>query len=60
MDVQMKSFVRPLFEKSFQVRDLSFWITEEIGLTAAVFIFDLKNKFHRKAIRNFGSLFSLT
>jgi hypothetical protein len=60
MDVQMKNIVRPLFEKSFQVRvDLSFWITEEIGQTAVVCIFDFKNKFHRVAIlRNIGLFFT--
>jgi hypothetical protein len=28
-----ENFVRPIFERCFQVRDFSFWITEGIGLT---------------------------
>jgi hypothetical protein len=36
MAVQMK-FVHPIFERRFQVRDFSFWITEEIGLTGVCF-----------------------
>jgi hypothetical protein len=37
MALQLKNFVRPLFERSFQIRDFSFWITEEIGLTGVSF-----------------------
>jgi hypothetical protein len=36
MAVQMK-FVHPIFERRFQVRDFSFWITEGIGLTGVCF-----------------------
>jgi hypothetical protein len=53
--------VRPLFERCFQVKDFSFWITEGIGLTGAIFIFDLKNKFRRVAVKRiFGSFFTKT
>jgi hypothetical protein len=38
MAVQM-NFVRPLFERCFQVRDFSFRITEWIGLTGVSFNF---------------------
>jgi hypothetical protein len=39
MAVEMKNFVRPIFERCFQVRDFSFWITEEISLTGVSFHF---------------------
>jgi hypothetical protein len=35
MAVQMKIFVLSLFERCFQVRDFSFWITKEIGLSGS-------------------------
>jgi hypothetical protein len=34
-----ENFVRPIFERSFQVRHFSFWITEGIGLTRVIFVF---------------------
>jgi hypothetical protein len=34
-----ENFVRPIFERCFQVRDFSFWITEGIGLTGVSFHF---------------------
>jgi hypothetical protein len=34
-----EKFVRPIFERCFQVRDFSFWITEGIGLTGVSFHF---------------------
>jgi hypothetical protein len=34
-----KNFVRPIFQRSFQVRHFSFWITEGIGLTEVSFHF---------------------
>jgi hypothetical protein len=39
MTVQIKKFVCPLFEKSFQVRPFCIWITERIGLTELHFQF---------------------
>jgi hypothetical protein len=39
MAVQMKNFVRSLFERCIQVRDFTFWITEGIGLTGVSFHF---------------------
>jgi hypothetical protein len=36
---QMKNFVRLLFDRSFQVRDVSYWITEGIGQTGVSFHF---------------------
>jgi hypothetical protein len=48
MAFKMQNFFRPVFERCFQVRNFSFWITKKIGLTG-VFIFDLKNKFRRVA-----------
>jgi hypothetical protein len=39
MAVQMKNFIHLLFERSFQVKDFSFWITEGIGLTGVSFHF---------------------
>jgi hypothetical protein len=39
MAVQMKNFVRPIFERCFQVRAFSFWITEGIDLTGVNFHF---------------------
>jgi hypothetical protein len=39
MAVQMKNFVRPLFERSLQVRDFYFWIIVGIGLTGVIFPF---------------------
>jgi hypothetical protein len=56
MAVQMK--IRTIFERCFQVRDFSFWITEGIGLTGVSFHFG-----HQKHIpsgschRNFWLLF---
>jgi hypothetical protein len=49
MAVQIKKFVRLIFESCFQVRDFFFWITQGIGLTGASLIFDLKHKFCRVA-----------
>jgi hypothetical protein len=37
--LQMKILVRPVFERSFQVRDFSFWITKGIDLTGVGFHF---------------------
>jgi hypothetical protein len=34
-----ENFVLPIFERCFQVRDFSFWITEGIGLTGVTFHF---------------------
>jgi hypothetical protein len=34
-----ENFVRPIFERNFQVRDFFFWITEGIGLTGVSFHF---------------------
>jgi hypothetical protein len=34
-----ENFVRPIFERCFQVRDFSFGITEGIGLTGVIFHF---------------------
>jgi hypothetical protein len=34
-----ENFVPPIFERSFQVRHFSFWITEGIGLTGNIFVF---------------------
>jgi hypothetical protein len=39
MTVQMRKFVRSLFERCFQVRDSYFWIAEGIGLTGFNFYF---------------------
>jgi hypothetical protein len=38
-DCPYENFVRPIFEKCFQVRDFSFRITEGIGLTGVSFHF---------------------
>jgi hypothetical protein len=56
MDVQMKNFVRPVYEISFQAIDFSIWIAEGIG-TGVSF---RKNKFRQVAvIRVFGGYFTL-
>jgi hypothetical protein len=34
-----ENFVRPIFQRSFQARDFTFWITEGIGLTGVIFVF---------------------
>jgi hypothetical protein len=34
-----ENFVRPIFERCFQVRDFSFWITDGFGLTGVSFHF---------------------
>jgi hypothetical protein len=34
-----ENFVRPTFERSFQVRHFFFWITEGIGPTGVIFVF---------------------
>jgi hypothetical protein len=34
-----ENVVLPIFERSFQVRDFSFWITEGIGPTGVIFVF---------------------
>jgi hypothetical protein len=61
MAVQMQTFFRLLFEKSYQVRDIFFWMTEGIGLIGVSFHFDFGNKFSRVgAIRIFGSYFPFT
>jgi hypothetical protein len=61
MAVQMKSFIRPIFERCFQVRDLSFWLTHGIGLTGVSFHFWPQYKFRRvAAIWIFGSFFTST
>jgi hypothetical protein len=33
-----ENFVRPIFQRSFQVRHFSFWITEGIGPTGVIFV----------------------
>jgi hypothetical protein len=50
-------FVRPNFERYFQIRDLSFWITEEIGLTGVSFHFWPQNQIPSGSHRNFWLLF---
>jgi hypothetical protein len=55
-----ENFVRLIFERFFQVRDFSFWITEGIGLIGVSFHFSPQKQIPSGPIRIFGSSFTFT
>jgi hypothetical protein len=52
-----ENFVRPIFERCFQVRDFSFRITEGIGLTGVSFYFWPQKQIPSGSHTNFWLLF---